>query len=110
MARTRSADGFSGFPPEAFAFFAQLAKHNDREWFQEHKETYETICRDPMKGMLLALGTNPAKAKLSRINRDLRFTKDKSPYKTYIAAGFDGNYVSLSASGVYVAAGIYDPQ
>ena len=59
--------------------------------------------------MLAALGTNPAKARISRINRDLRFTADKSPYKTYIAAGFDGNYLSLSASGVFIAAGSYNP-
>jgi uncharacterized protein (TIGR02453 family) len=45
-----------------------------------------------------------------RINRDVRFSRDKSPYRTYIAAGFDGNYVMVSKSGLYVGAGIYKPE
>src|SRR3954471_8040965 len=105
-----SDETFEGFPPEAFRFLADLADHNDRDWFAEHKAVYESACRDPMKRLLGELATHPAEAKLSRINRDLRFQPDRPPYKTYIAGGFDGSYVSLSAEGVYVAAGVYQPE
>ena len=104
------SDAFEGFPPEAFRFFTDLADHNDREWFTEHKHVYEAACRDPMKRLVAELATHPDEAKLSRINRDMRFQPNRPPYKTYIAAGFDGSYVSLSAEGVFVASGIYAPE
>jgi uncharacterized protein (TIGR02453 family) len=49
------------------------------------------------------------KTKISRINRDIRFSRDKAPYKTYIAAGVGGNYISLSADGLFVGGGFYAP-
>src|SRR2546423_545596 len=101
---------FEGFRPAAFEFFERLADHNDREWFAEHKGVYESACRDPMKQLLAELATHPKDAKLPRITRDLRSQPNAPPYRTYIAAGFDGNYLSLSAAGVYVAAGIYKPE
>lgn len=102
--------GFNGFPAEAFEFFEQLARHNDRDWFQAHKDVYERACREPMKGLVAELGANPATTKLSRINRDMRFSRDKGPYRTYIAAGVRGNYLSLSAAGLYVGTGLYKPE
>ena len=102
--------GFDGFPREAFGFFKQLARHNNREWFQAHKDEYERACREPMKQLVAALGADPANTKITRINRDLRFSRDKSPYRTYIATGVKGCYISLSAAGVYVGAGIYQPE
>jgi uncharacterized protein (TIGR02453 family) len=102
--------GFDGFPREAIGFFRQLARHNNREWFQAHKDVYERACRGPMKQLIAALGADPASTKITRINRDLRFSRDKSPYRTYIAAGVRGSYVSLSTAGLYVGAGIYEPE
>jgi len=102
--------GFDGFPREAIGFFRQLARHNNREWFQAHKDMYERACREPMKQLIAALGADPASTKITRINRDLRFSRDKSPYRTYIAAGVRGSYVSLSTAGLYVGAGIYEPE
>jgi uncharacterized protein (TIGR02453 family) len=106
----KAMTAFDGFPREAFGFFNQLALHNNREWFQAHKDEYERACREPMKQLVAALGADPASTKITRINRDLRFSRDKSPYRTYIAAGVRGCYVSLSAAGVYVGAGIYQPE
>ena len=110
MAQTRIAERFNGFPPEAFEFFEQLALYNNRDWFHAHQEVYELACREPMKQLVAELGANPASTKISRINRDLRFSRDTLPYRTYIAAGVSGNYISLSPAGLYVGAGIYKPE
>ena len=103
------ADLFSGFPREAFTFFRDLKSHNNRDWFQAHKDVYERACRDPLKALVSALDPLGA-ARISRINRDMRFSRDGGPYKTHIATGIDGYYISLSAEGVYVATGLYQPE
>ena len=110
MAQPRITGQFNGFPQEAFNFFEQLALHNNRDWFHAHQEVYERACREPMKLLVAELGANPASTKISRINHDLRFSRDKLPYRTYIAAGMSGNYISVSPAGLYVGAGIYKPE
>ena len=110
MAQTHITGQFNGFPQEAFEFFKQLALHNNRDWFHAHQEVYERTCREPMKQLVAELGTKPGSTKISRINRDLRFSRDTLPYRTYIAAGVSGNYISLSPAGLYVGAGIYKPE
>ena len=110
MTRTPAPAGFNGFGRGAFKFFEELGRHNERDWFRAHQDTYEQECREPMKLLVAELATNPAKSKVLRINRDLRFSRDKSPYRTYIAAGFDGNYAMISKLGLYVGAGIYKPE
>src|SRR5882672_3195152 len=62
-----------------------------------------------MEALVAGLEPRMGKAKISRINRDVRFSRDKAPYKTYIAAGVGGNYISLSADGLYVGGGFYGP-
>ena len=104
------AGQFNGFPPEAIAFLKQLSRHNNREWFQAHKDVYEQACREPMKALVSDLGPGVGSVKITRINRDVRFSNDRSPYRTYIAAGVRGNYVSLSTEGLYVGTGIYKPE
>jgi len=101
---------FPGFPREAFTFFTQLARNNKREWFLAHKDTYERACRDPMKDLVTELGVDPDNTWITRINRDLRFSKDKSPYRTHIAAVVRDYYLALSADGLYVGAGMYKPE
>lgn len=103
------AEPFSGFPRESIEFFKQLAAHNNRDWYLAHKDIYERTCRAPMQALVTELEPRFGKAKISRINRDLRFSRDRAPYKTYIAAGVGGNYISLSADGLYVGAGLYRP-
>jgi uncharacterized protein (TIGR02453 family) len=109
--RAAEATGrFTGFPGEAFEFFSDLALHNDRDWFQAHKDVYERACRAPMLALVAELEPELGKAWVSRINRDLRFARDRSPYKTHIAAAMGGRYVALSAEGVWAGAGLYRPE
>jgi len=101
---------FEGFPPESVEFFQQLAAHNDREWYQAHKDVYERACKAPMQELVAALAPRWGKAWVSRINNDLRFARGKPPYKTHIAAALGGRYISLSPDGLWVGAGLYRPE
>jgi uncharacterized protein (TIGR02453 family) len=87
-----NTDTFTGFSPECFEFLKGLGKHNAKPWFEAHRETYETQVLAPMRQMATYLSepmeiidprlyVNPAKI-ISRIYRDTRFSKNKSPYKT----------------------------
>ena len=103
------SDGFSGFPKEATAFFRDLARNNNRDWFQAHKDVYERACREPLKALaseLDPLGT----PHISRINRDMRFAREGGPYRTHIATGVLRTYINLSAEGLYVGTGMYKPE
>jgi uncharacterized protein (TIGR02453 family) len=101
---------FEGFPAEGFSFFTDLALHNERAWLQEHKGVYDRACREPMQRLITELGGDVARAHITRINRDTRFSRNKSPYRTYIAAGVEGNYIHFSATGLYVGTGFYKPE
>ena len=104
------AGRFAGIPREAFTFFKGLASHNNREWFQANKNTYERACRAPMQSLLAELGPTYGSGKLTRINRDMRFARDQAPYKTFIASGVGSRYyISLSKDGLYIGTGIYMP-
>src|SRR3954462_11067040 len=89
---------FPGFPREAMTFFRSLKKNNAREWFQPRKEIYDQRVKAPMVELETALmrrvaefapdhAGDPAKA-IYRIYRETRFSKNKTPYKTHIAAVF----------------------
>ena len=101
---------FGGFPREALAFFKDLETHNERGWFQARKDTYERACRRPMEDLMAELEPRLGPAKVFRINRDIRFSRDKSPYKTHVAAVAGGYYVHLSKAGLYVGTGVYGPE
>jgi len=104
------AGRFAGIPHEAFTFFEGLASHNNREWFQANKDTYERACRAPMQSLLAELGPTYGSGKLTRINRDMRFARGQAPYKTFIASGVGSRYyISLSKDGLYIGTGIYMP-
>jgi len=102
--------GFTGFPREATTFFKQLESHNNREWFLAHKDVYEQACREPLKALVAEFDASLGASRISRINRDMRFSRDGAPYKTYIAAGVGKNYISLSSQGLYVGTGMYKPE
>jgi uncharacterized protein (TIGR02453 family) len=120
---------FNGFPPEAVKFLRALKKNNKREWFQPRKEQFDTNVRAPMEQLVESLNaeflkfapdhiTDPKKA-IYRIYRDTRFSSDKTPYKTHIAAIFPrrgtdrhssaGFYFHLSPEHVGIACGLYSP-
>ena len=110
MTKTAAA-GFTGFSKDAFSFFKDLAKNNNRDWFQAHKDVYEVACRDALKALTVVLDPPFGADRLTRINKDMRFARDKSaPYRTHISTVVRGNYVSLSADGLYVGTGMYMPE
>jgi uncharacterized protein (TIGR02453 family) len=132
---------FTGFRPEAIQFLADLAENNDRAWFQPRKGEYERLLKEPLQTLIAALAdrfeargiplrADPAKSPF-RIYRDVRFSKDKSPYKTNLGASFPwigdgpgdggprshtanvhsgGGYFHLSPGEIFVGGGIWHPE
>jgi uncharacterized protein (TIGR02453 family) len=119
---------FQGFPKEGITFLKQLKKNNSREWFKNHKSEYEDFVKLPMQSLIASLRPKVArvapeidmhpKKSLFRIYRDTRFSKNKQPYKTHVAAVFHqrgnwqdsaGYYVHIEPGGIYVGGGIYMP-
>jgi len=116
--------------PEGFAFLRNLARHNDREWFTPRKPIFEAELKEPMLAIIrkvtdamadFAPGfVRPAEKCLFRIYRDTRFSADKKPYKTHVAAwwalqGLEktsgaGYYFHIGAKEVVIAAGAYMPE
>ncbi|MEU4195282.1 DUF2461 domain-containing protein [Kribbella sp. NPDC026611] len=104
---------FTGFPAAALDFYDDLEMDNTKSWWTAHKDVYEESVRAPMAALLAELEEEFGTAKMFRPYRDVRFAKDKTPYKThqgaYVAvAPSTGWYVQVSAPGVRVGAGFYD--
>ncbi|MGP3911171.1 DUF2461 domain-containing protein [Nonomuraea sp. 10N515B] len=104
--------GFTGFPDEAFIFYEGLEADNSKTYFTRHKQLYEEAVRAPMVALTDELAAEFGPAQLFRPYRDVRFSKDKSPYKTHQGAFVDlmpgiGLYVEISASGLFAAGGFY---
>ena len=132
---------FTGFRPEAVQFLADLTANNDRAWFQPRKAEYEELLKRPLEALVAALAeefaarglplrADPAKSPF-RIHRDVRFAKDKAPYKTNVGASFpwtgegagdvegrshtanvhsSGGYFHLSPGEIYVGGGYWRPE
>jgi len=105
---------FTGFPKEALDFYDDLEIDNTKSFWTAHKEVYETCVKAPMSALTGELEEEFGPAKVFRPYRDVRFAKDKSPYKdhqgAYVASSSgSGWYLQLSAAGVYVAVGYYAP-
>jgi uncharacterized protein (TIGR02453 family) len=118
------------FPPAATAFLRALKRHNDREWFKARKERYETVLRAPMIAVIERLAADfrafapdlvaSPKTSLYRIYRDTRFSENKAPLKTHIAAVFPcrslakhqgaGLYLEIAPAWVWVGGGMYAPE
>lgn len=103
---------FTGIPVAALDFYDDLEMDNTKSFWNEHKAVYETAVRAPMQALADALAGEFGAAKLYRPYRDVRFSKDKTPFKThqgaYVTAGPEtGWYVQVSPAGVMVAAGAY---
>jgi uncharacterized protein (TIGR02453 family) len=99
---------FSGWPTTAIDFFDGLEEDNSREYWLAHRATYDRDVKAPMQALLDELAAEFGGAKIFRPNRDIRFSADKSPYKTTIAATLDGGgYVQLSGAGLGVGTGMY---
>lgn len=103
---------FEGFPERALIFYEGLEADNSKPYWTDHKAVYEECVRDPMLALLAELEPEFGPGKLFRPYRDVRFSRDKSPYKTNAAAAVGdghstGYYLSLSAAGLFVGAGAY---
>ncbi len=122
------AGGFRGFGSQALPFLLALRENNDREWFAEHKSTFVEECDAPLRELVREVGAgleaagSPlaplAKNPVFRIYRDVRFTHDKSPYKTNVGAALyrEGDksrpgllYIHVEPGKSFVAAGFYQP-
>ena len=130
---------FTGFTPDAIQFLADLAQNNDRAWFQPRKADYERLLKEPLEALCVALGerfearaipllADPKRSPF-RIYRDTRFSRDKSPYKTHLAATFpwvestgdgagervdagahgNGGYFDFQPGEMYVGGGMWMP-
>jgi uncharacterized protein (TIGR02453 family) len=120
------------FHPDLFAFLAELKKNNTREWFQDNKDRYLTEVQRPMLDFISAFAQplstisanfvaspKPSGGSMFRIYRDVRFSRDKSPYKTHAAAQFrhreardvhaPGFYLHLEPGSVFMGSGIWHP-
>ena len=127
-----AAGTFAGFRPDAIRFLSDLAENNDRAWFTPRKAEYERLLKEPLEALCAALPerfaahgvplTADPKRSPFRIYRDVRFSKDKSPYKTNIAASFPfaegetatahaaGGYFHLSPGEIYIGGGMWHPE
>jgi uncharacterized protein (TIGR02453 family) len=124
---------FRGFPTGTLRFLRELEQHNDRAWFAEHKDRYEELVREPaldfiatMSPQLFGISEHfvalPKKVggSLMRVYRDVRFSKDKTPYKTNIGIQFrhelaadvhaPGYYLHIDNGGCFLAAGVWRPE
>ncbi|ACZ90635.1 DUF2461 domain-containing protein [Streptosporangium roseum] len=106
---------FSGFPDEAFLFYEGLEADNSKTYWTRHKQVYDDMVKAPMAALGEELSTEFGRVHLFRPHRDVRFAKDKSPYKTHqgayaATAEAIGYYVQLDASGLHAGAGLYSAQ
>jgi uncharacterized protein (TIGR02453 family) len=137
-ASTTEMTTFGGFQPDAIRFLLELRANNERAWFQPRKAEYERLLKEPLEALCEALGERfrargiPLRADARspfRIYRDVRFSKDKSPYKTHVSADFPwaeaggpperasrtesvhhvGGYFHFSPDEGYVGGGMWHP-
>jgi len=121
------------FRPEFFAFLSELKAHNDRDWFQANKARYEEFVRDPFLRLIADLAPgfreidsrvvvdpSPNRGSMFRIYRDTRFSADKTPYKTHVAAHFrmagasagtvPGYYLHFEPGESMIGGGVWHPE
>jgi len=101
---------FSGWPIEAVEFYEGLEADNSKVYWQEHKAVYDRFVKAPMEELLAELADEFGAGRLFRPYRDVRFSADKTPYKTNCAARLGDGYVSLSAEGLSAGSGLYMPE
>ncbi len=120
------------FTNATFTFLSDLTAHNNRDWFQQNKHRYEDYLKEPAIRFIIDFGPHlkaisehfradprPVGGSMFRIYRDLRFTRDKTPYKTHLGIQFrhdqgrnahaPGFYLHLEASGSFAGAGVWRP-
>jgi uncharacterized protein (TIGR02453 family) len=99
---------FQGWPEEALDFYEGLEADNTKTYWTAHKAIFEEKVRGPMVELLEELAPDFGETKIFRPYRDVRFSKDKSPYQTHIAALLGDGYIQLSANGLAAGSGMHD--
>lgn len=99
---------FQGWPEAALDFYDGLEEDNSKAYWTAHKAIYDEAVLGPMTDLTEELGKEFGETKIFRPNRDIRFSADKSPYKTAIAAVIGPGYVQFSASGLAAGNGMYE--
>jgi uncharacterized protein (TIGR02453 family) len=101
---------FTGIPTAALDFYEDLEADNSKSFWTAHKHVYDEAVRAPFEALAHELEKEFGPAKLFRPYRDVRFSKDKTPYKTHQGAWFGdaATYVQVSAAGLFVAAGYWE--
>jgi uncharacterized protein (TIGR02453 family) len=99
---------FHGWKAEALEFFEGLEADNSKAYWQRNKDVYETLVRAPMEELLAELEPEFGDGRLFRPYRDVRFSRDRSPYKTNIAAMIGEGYVQLSTQGLGAGCGMWE--
>jgi len=120
------------FEAELFEFLAELEANNDRDWFQANRDRYRTVVQEPLLGFIADFAASlrtisprfvadprPSGGSMFRIYRDVRFSRDKRPYKTVAAAQFrhekgrdvhaPGFYLHLERGKVFAGMGLWRP-
>lgn len=97
------------FGAEAPAFFRELAENNTREFFHAHRALYDAAIREPLERLTEVAEGRYGAGHVMRPNRDIRFSKDKSPYRTSAGMSASGVYLSVSAEGIDAGGGVYGP-
>jgi uncharacterized protein (TIGR02453 family) len=126
------SDEFRGFPKDFFAFFRELGANNERAWFEANKQRFRDSVQAPMSAFIAAMAPRlkkisknfvadprPNGGSMFRIYRDIRFAKDKSPYKEHAACNFrhvhgkdvhaPGFYMHFGADEVFFGGGMWMP-
>ena len=106
---------FDGFPKEFFSFFNKLKKNNSKQWFEKNRKDYESYVLNPSREFVVEMGKKLRRIapeinaipqinkSLFKLNRDVRFSKDKSPYKTYMGIWlWEGSRKRMESSGFYL--------
>src|SRR5450631_4050407 len=122
------APEFNGFPADGLRFLRQLKLHNDRDWFRQRKSGYDEYVEQPMRALVQAVVAGcqskglplyaKEKSPVMRVYRDIRFSKDKLPYKTHVAAELRRSfrdssvmlYMHFSPGESLLAAGVWQPE
>jgi uncharacterized protein (TIGR02453 family) len=101
---------FEGIPVAALDFYEDLEGDNSKAYWTAHKSTYDASVKAPLEAFAAAVAPEFGPAKVFRPYRDVRFAKDKTPYKTHQGVWFaeSSRYVQVSAAGLMVAAGYWE--
>lgn len=112
--RKTKFEEFEGFPKKGLKFLRDLTKNNDRDWFKANKPIFEEYVKGPIEAFVADAEPEFGPGKVFRIYRDVRFSKNKDPYKTHASAVFEKSglvfYMHIEPKEMFVATGCYQMQ